>query len=1033
MHGEFRVVEAGGNFSAIWAVPSVTEIAPTRLNRLHTADSETVGFGDDISTAGNNISTTSCATKRKWVIEKLEEAHTKDIWGYRKWSKGIRNYPTPAITQRDRQPPAVSHKDKCDALRDELFQPPPPLATAFDPDLMNRTADDFEFQDVTPDEVREALWNASTNTAPGDSEVSYKVIRWAWHDASAEIYTLMKRCLRNGYHPRKWRKAIAVALRKPQKPDYSKPRAYHLIQLLECMGKILEKIVARRLSYLAGRHKLIPGTQFGGCANTSTSDVILIFTNDVQAAWNNGKVTSALTFDIKGYFDFVNHQRLLCELRRKHIPLEIVKWVASFLEDRQAAVCIDGIRGEMKQVVNGIPQGSPISPILAAFYSAELLEMFEPKETPVNPMPDQDKRTDIALIMYVDDGMIYVSSTSLDTNVLLLRRAYIRIRDALGRWGLSIDDDKRELQHYTGWKRDKGNPTIRLPNVDGSEATVTVFDSVKWLGVYLDNKLNFNHHVKTLAARAENTVNGLTMLSNTVRGLSQTHLRHLYKACVVPVMTHASAAWWTGKKAHEKEMERVQRHALRLICAAFKTSPINALEIEASVPPIRLAMDGGNRRAAIRFNKLSANSPVIQRLPDTWRKGKAPKTPPPLPVCPPGSRSKANMRKTSQLERLSRLSSPNNERIFPYLTAPWRRTAASFGRRVCITGTMGREKKDAVKEHKTKLRELNSLPEHLLVYSDGSLRPVHRVCRIGAGIVIYHEGAEIFARSIGLGGRAEVYDGELAGLLFGASKAVAMAENDPRIKQIHFFADNTSAIKTIFDPKPRSGQLYAHVFHKKICAFLDGDPERKVEIAWSPGHCDIVGNEQADILAKAGAELAMETGGTRSHALRKAKEKVHKSWVKEWKAAPKTGSFAMANRFPPSMKPTTHFMSLKREVFGRVTPCRIGHCFSGEYYSRFVPSENVNCPCGEEFQTHEHILRTCPRYEDHRHLLKSASRDISLPEILGTKDGIAALAKFLEESGAFTKTGTPRSPQETPSFNDEPDPVESDDESNDGG
>ncbi|KAJ7765469.1 hypothetical protein DFH07DRAFT_737701, partial [Mycena maculata] len=66
------------------------------------------------------------------------------------------------------------------------------------------------------------------------------------------------------------------------------------------------------------------------------------------------------------------------------------------------------------------------------------------------------------------------------------------------------------------------------------------------------------HHVKTLAARAENTVNGLTMLSNTVRGLSQLHLRHLYKACIIPMMTHASAAWWTGKKVHEKQLERVQ-------------------------------------------------------------------------------------------------------------------------------------------------------------------------------------------------------------------------------------------------------------------------------------------------------------------------------------------------------------------------------------------------------------------------------------------------------------------------------------------
>ncbi|KAJ6475270.1 hypothetical protein C8R47DRAFT_926292, partial [Mycena vitilis] len=96
------------------------------------------------------------------------------------------------------------------------------------------------FKDVTFDEVREILWDVSMNTAPGDSEVSYKVIRWAWQDASTEIHTLIKKCLRNGFHPREWRKAIAVALRKPRKPDYSNPRAYRLIQLLECLGKILE-------------------------------------------------------------------------------------------------------------------------------------------------------------------------------------------------------------------------------------------------------------------------------------------------------------------------------------------------------------------------------------------------------------------------------------------------------------------------------------------------------------------------------------------------------------------------------------------------------------------------------------------------------------------------------------------------------------------------------------------------------------------------------------------------------------------------
>jgi hypothetical protein len=154
-------------------------------------------------------------------------------------------------------------------------------------------------------------------------------------------------------------------------------------------------------------------------------------------------------------------------------------------------------------------------------------------------------------------------------------------------------------------------------------------------------------------------------------------------------------------------------------------------------------------------------------------------------------------------------------------------------------------------------------------------------------------------------------------------------------------------------------------------------------------------------------------------------------WVKEWKMAPKTGRYAMANRFPPSLKPTKHFKALdgKREVFGRLTQCRIGHGYIGEYYSKFVPSENVDCPCGEAFQTREHLLCECPQYEDQRDILRKASRDLSMPEILGTAEGIAALTEFLEKSGAFTKTGDPRRKRDLPTYDDEPDPQMSDEES----
>ena len=85
--------------------------------------------------------------------------------------------------------------------------------------------------------------------------------------------------------------------------------------------------------------------------------------------------------------------------------------------------------------------------------------------------------------------------------------------------------------------------------------------------------------------------------------------------------------------------------------------------------------------------------------------------------------------------------------------------------------------------------------------------------------------------------------------------------------------------------------------------------------------------------------------------------------------------------------------------------CWTGHGFTGEYYRIHVPHEPDDCPCGAPFQTRQHILQDCPRYEAARHILREASKHINLPTILGTDKGIDALTKFLEQSGTFTKTG----------------------------
>ena len=390
--------------------------------------------------------------KREWATKTLENASINDIWSFPNWSKGIRVYPTLPISRGPDLPKATTHEDKCSTLRQELYQPPPNLEQNFTPDITSRLEGDLPFADITQEEVCDAIFKSKSNSAPGHSQISYQTLKWAWGVSTGRdhITTLVQKCLWKGYHPKPWQKAIAVAIPKPNKPDYSNPRAYRLITLLECLAKVLKCIIANRLTFLAGSLNLVPPNQFGGHSNSSTDDAIMTFITDVQTAWNHGKVTSALTFDIKGYFDFVNHNRLLCELRRKHIPLEYIKWTHSFLSNREAAICVDSKCGDMQPVENGIPQGSLVSPILAAFYSAELIEKFnnigapDPEQT---TFPTQPTQTNI--IMYVDDGKIYVSSNSLETNTILLKLAYLEVETWLKGAGLASDLSKRELMHYS--------------------------------------------------------------------------------------------------------------------------------------------------------------------------------------------------------------------------------------------------------------------------------------------------------------------------------------------------------------------------------------------------------------------------------------------------------------------------------------------------------------------------------------------------------------------------------------------------------
>lgn len=266
----------------------------------------------------------------------------------------------------------------------------------------------------------------------------------------------------------------------------------------------------------------------------------------------------------------------------------------------------------------------------------------------------------------------------------------------------------------------------------------------------------------------------------------------------------------------------------------------------------------------------------------------------------------------------------------------------------------------------------------------------------------------------------------MAGLSWAARDIDTYLHHHPNsgIRHLHFFADNTSAIIAIFEAKAGPSQGHSWIFREFATHFLEADQNHTVNIEWTPGHEGVTGNEIADQLAKDATDLdAGHERSTRLSTLRWVRERAMQAWRGEWKKERPTGRFATANRLPPKAKLKKCFFKLPREVFGRILQCCTGHCFTGEYNCSHIPSEPVDCPCGAALQTRKHIIQDCPRYAAHRHLLREASKEIDLPTILGADEGIDALAKFIQASGAFTKSGEPR-PDAEEEQDEEPDSTE---------
>jgi len=177
----------------------------------------------------------------------------------------------------------------------------------------------------------------------------------------------------------------------------------------------------------------------GAQPENSAIDALLRTINPIAISISRKKTTNqkptrpaVLTHDIEGAFNQVHPKTLYEIMCQRRMPSYLVEWVAAFNTDRKIAFGFDQQSEEPQPYRFGLPQGSPISPILFLVYSNAMLEK-------------QHYPADAIDTSYVDDDcMVELSQTVSEANIHLEERTEQHLKNGAP-LGLHFATSKTEL------------------------------------------------------------------------------------------------------------------------------------------------------------------------------------------------------------------------------------------------------------------------------------------------------------------------------------------------------------------------------------------------------------------------------------------------------------------------------------------------------------------------------------------------------------------------------------------------------------
>jgi hypothetical protein len=409
-----------------------------------------------------------------------------------------------------------------------------PLDQALIPEEVDVVPDEYI---IYPHEVERKLAAVNPHKSSGPDDIPNWFLREFSVWLAEPVCAIFNASIREGIVPLDWKLANVVPVPKVH-PPRTISKDLRPISLTPTLSKLIESFVGQWI--MDSIVDKLDTRQFGCLKGKSTTHELVDILHHWHEALDKEQSVRTLFIDYAKAFDHVDHSIVICKLRDFGVNNVLLRWMCSFLLDRQQRVKLSDVLSDWLLLTGSMPQGSYLGPLTFI--------------TLIN-----DLTANCLVHKFVDDTTLTELLSKGVASQMDLRLAEIQDWSATNLMNINYSKTKEMLLGSVN-----NNPPPVLSCSGNVIERVTAF---KLLGVIVDDKLRWDNHVDSICAKASSRLYFLKQLKRSSAGADD--LLHFYLTVIRPVLEYACPAWSTSLTQDQiNRIDRIQKRAMLIIYGA---------------------------------------------------------------------------------------------------------------------------------------------------------------------------------------------------------------------------------------------------------------------------------------------------------------------------------------------------------------------------------------------------------------------------------------------------------------------------------